>query len=427
MDCPQRDERMGWTGDIQVFAPTANFLFDTAAFLGSWMRDLEADQRDADGVVPIIVPNLPAQPDDRMTRPMAIWADCAVITPWDLYRAFGDRHLLQTQWDSMCLWLDKGVPRDERGFYSTRTPQYGDWLDPRSPPNMPGNCPTDSFLVANAYLIYTTKLAAEIGRLLGETDTAQRYSADATCLSQIFRDEYVTPKGRLACDTQTTYALALQFGLLEDKHLATARERLGHLVRWERFRITTGFAGTPIILRALADNGMVNLAYRMLQERDCPSWLYPVRMGATTVWERWNSMLEDGSINTGQMTSFNHYALGSVCAFMHSVIGGLSPASPGWKSALVKPQPGGTVCSARTTFDSPYGLYAVDWSVKGLKMITRVRVPPNAEARIVLDDINETVGSGEYLFETEWRADRDWPPEVIPGPQRNNINSFFLP
>lgn len=425
-DCPQRDERMGWTGDIQVFSPTANFLYDTAAFLGSWMRDLEHDQRDADGVVPIIVPNLPAQPDDRMVRPMAVWADTAVITPWDLYKAFGDINQLEVQWDSMCLWLDKGVPRDEKGFYSTKTPQYGDWLDPRSPPNMPGNCPTDSFLVANAYLIYTTKLAAEVGKVLGKTDAANKYEADAERLTQLFRDEYVTNNGRLACDTQTTYALALQFGLLEEKHLSTARARLGHLVGWERFKITTGFAGTPIILKALADNGMLDLAYRMLQERDCPSWLYPVRMGATTIWERWNSMLEDGSINTGQMTSFNHYALGSVCAFMHSVIGGLSPASPGWKTALVKPQPGGTVRFAKTRFDSPYGPFLVDWKIEGEKMITEVEVPPNAEARVVLNGVDEVVGSGKYVFETEWTESQNWPPSFVPGPQRNAIESAFV-
>lgn len=426
-DCPQRDERMGWTGDIQVFAPTANFLYDTAAFLGSWMRDLEADQRDADGVVPIIVPNLPCQPDDRMKRPMAIWADSAIITPWDLYNSFGDLSQLEVQWESMCLWLDKGVPRDENGLYSTQTPQYGDWLDPRSPPNMPGNCPTDAFLVANAYLINSTSLAAQIGRVIGKSDVAQRYASEAARLTQLFRDEYITPNGRLACDTQTTYALALKFGLLMEEHLPTARKRFAHLVGWERFKITTGFAGTPIILKTLADNGMLNLAYRMLQERDCPSWLYPVRMGATTIWERWNSMLEDGSINTGQMTSFNHYALGSVCAFLHSVVGGLSPTSPGWRTALVKPQPGGTVRSAKTAFDSPYGPYEVDWAVKGSAMMTRVRVPPNGQARVVLEGVDEVIGSGEYVFETSWREDQEWPPAYVPGPQRNTVDSLFVP
>ncbi|KAM0547262.1 hypothetical protein ACHAPJ_010524 [Fusarium lateritium] len=426
-DCPQRDEKLGWTGDIQAFAPTANFLFNTSSFLGSWLQDLHLDQKDAGGIVPVIIPNVPKQPDNRMRRPMAVWGDSSVLTPWDLYQSYGDPKQLESQWESMCNWLDEGIPRDASGFWSTEHPQYGDWLDPRAPPNMPGNCPTDNFLVANAYLIHTTKVAAEIGNILGKIEKSEEYAATAASLTQLFLEQYVTPKGRVACDTQTSYALALKFGLLEDKHLSTARERLGYLVRWERFKITTGFAGTPVILHALAENGMLNLAYRMLQERDCPSWLYPVTMGATSIWERWNSMLEDGSINSGQMTSFNHYALGSVCAFMHKVIGGLSPTTPGWKSALVKPQPGGTVRFAKTSFSSPYGLYEVDWKIESGKMTTRIQIPPNTEARVVLPGLDKVVGSGEYLFVMDWQDDPSWPPNHIPGPQRNTVGSTFVP
>lgn len=426
-DCPQRDEKLGWTGDIQVFAPTANFLYDTSAFLGSWLRDLEADQHDAGGVVPIIIPNLPKQPDLRMIRPMAVWGDCAVLTPLSLYETFGDVNQLQVQWKSMCSWLDDGISRDADGFWSTDHPQYGDWLDPRAPPDMPGNCPTDNFLVANAYLIHATKLASRIGKILGQVEKSEEYEASAARLTKLFLETYVSPKGRLACDTQTTYALALNFGLLEGRQLETARDRLGHLVQWERFKITTGFAGTPNILQALSDNGMLNLAYRMLQERECPSWLYPVSMGATTIWERWNSMLEDGSINPGQMTSFNHYALGSVCAFLHKTVGGLSSASPGWKIALVRPRPGGTLRSAKTSFDSPYGTYEVDWKVEDGKMRTKVMVPPNTDARIVLNGVDEMVGSGQYEYVTDWRDDPAWPPTHIPGPQKNTVSSSFVP
>jgi len=425
-DCPQRDERLGWTGDIQVFAPTANYLFDTAAFLGGWMRDVEADQRDAGGVVPIIVPNVP-MPFERNNRPMAVWADCATITPWDLYNFFGDETNLELQWESMCLWLDNGLPRDERGFYSTKTPQYGDWLDPRSPPDLPGHCPTDPYLVANAYLIYVTKLTAKIGKIIGKIEAAARYSEQASKLLDLFQYEYVTSTGRLVSDTQTAYALVLRFGLLPEKHLEAAKARLDWLTRWEAFKITTGFAGTPIILKVLADNGMLNLAYRMLQTRDNPSWLYPVSMGATTIWERWNSMLPDGTINPGQMTSFNHYALGSVCAFLHSTVGGLSAASPGWKSALVQPQPGGTIRSASTSFDSPYGPYSVSWEIQDGKMHTEVKVPPNGEARVLLQGVDETVGSGVYSFETEWVEDKDWPPAHIQGPQGLLAGSEFAP
>lgn len=284
-DCPQRDERLGWTGDIQVFTPTASYLFDTAAFLGEWLQDLEAEQREMGGVVPVIVPNIPIPPRHPENRPMAVWADCSIITPWDLYKSSGDLAILKRQWESMNLWLEHGVPRNEHGFYADTTPQYGDWLDPRSPPQLPGHSPTDPYLVANAYLIHVTRIAAEIAMILGKADFATTYTNKADQLAEMFRAEYVTKRGRLACDTQAAYALALLFGLFgtKEEQTRTARARLDWMVRWEAFKITTGFAGTPVILQVLADNGMLSHAYRMLQERDCPSWLYPVGMGATTV------------------------------------------------------------------------------------------------------------------------------------------------
>lgn len=282
-DCPQRDERLGWTGDIQVFAPTAGYLFDTTGFLGGWLQDLEADQRDLDGVVPNIIPAIPIPPRFPEKRPMAVWADAAILTPWDLYTSSGDQAILSRQWESMRLWLDKGIPRDERGFYSTASPQYGDWLDPRAPPHLPGHSPTDAFLIANAYLVHVTALAGKIGRIL-EKPEAESYTAEATRLRGLYRREYISASGRLASDTQAAYAVALRFELFEgEEELATARSRLDWMVRWEAFNITTGFAGTPIILHVLADYDMLQHAYRMLQEPECPSWLYPVTMGATTI------------------------------------------------------------------------------------------------------------------------------------------------
>lgn len=283
-DCPQRGERLGWTGDIQVLTPTASYLFDTAAFLGEWLQDLEADQREMGGVVPVIVPKIPIPPRHPETRPMAVWADCSVIAPWDLYNSSGDRAILERQWESMRLWLDHGVPRNEQGLYADTTPQYGDWLDPRSPPHLPGHSPTDPFLIANAYLIHVTRLAGDIATILGKADAATAYANKAEEMTENVGAEYVTKTGRLACDTQAAYALALLFGLFgTEEQIQTARARLDWMVRWEALKITTGFAGTPVILRVLADHGMLGHAYRMLQERDCPSWLYPVGMGATTI------------------------------------------------------------------------------------------------------------------------------------------------
>ncbi|KAH8651107.1 bacterial alpha-L-rhamnosidase-domain-containing protein [Xylariales sp. PMI_506] len=427
-DCPQRDERLGWTGDIQVFAPTANFLFDTSAFLGSWLQDLAVEQANNNGIPPVIIPAIPMGGEYRQEkRPMAVWADAAVITPWDLYTSFGDTAALERQWESITAWLDRGVPRDPSGFYNTESPQYADWLDPRSPPELPGHCPTDPFLVANAYLVHTTKLAAVIARVLGKSKAAQKYDDEADKLLKLFQNDYISPSGRAVCDTQTAYALLLSFGLFDDKHLEVASRRLAYLTKWESFQITTGFAGTPLILHALADNGMLNLAYRMLQARDDPSWLYPVRMGATTIWERWNSMLPDGSINPGQMTSFNHYALGSVCSFLHKTVGGLSSVDPGWKTALVKPLPGGTVTSADTSFDSPYGPYEVSWKVADGRMITKVAVPPNGQARVVVGSVDVVTGSGQHSFDTKWEEDLEWPPEPILGPERLKSDAHWIP
>ncbi|KAB5559702.1 bacterial alpha-L-rhamnosidase-domain-containing protein [Coniochaeta sp. 2T2.1] len=426
-DCPQRDERLGWTGDLQVFAPTANYLFDTSAFLTSWLSDLEVDQREYGGIVPIIVPAVPLRRNASEGRAMAVWADSAVMTPWDLYSTFGDKAVLERQWDSMCLWLDKGVPRDETGMYDGAIPQYGDWLDPRAPPHLPGHSPTDPHLVSNAYLYHVTSLVSRIAHLLGKSEAAEKYGAHASRILDLFRQEYVTPNGRLASDTQTAYIVALKFGLIvRPEEVAKACSRLDWLIKWEAFKITTGFVGTPLVLHVLADNGMLQNAYRMLQERDDPSWLYPIRMGATTIWERWNSMLPDGTINPGQMTSFNHYALGSVCSFLHRCVGGLSEASPGWKSALVRPQPGGTIHHASTAFESPYGRYAVSWKRDGDKMKTTVVVPPNGEARVVLSGVDDVVKSGEYHYETDWREHTAWPPLPVQGPQGQEVESCFV-
>ncbi|CAK7217227.1 hypothetical protein SCUCBS95973_003074 [Sporothrix curviconia] len=442
-DCPQRDERLGWSGDLQVFAPTASFLYDTAGFLGGWLRDLAAEQAELGGIVPTVVPSVPMPPRDNERQPMAAWGDVAVLTPADLYQFFGDAALLRRQWDSIVQWLDHGIPRDNDndddsdnkkngpGFYSTKSPQFGDWLDPRSPPALPGHTPTDPFLVANAYLVHVTQQAAAVAACLGETAHAVRYSEDARRLRQRFRDEYVTPRGRLSSDTQTAYVLALHMDLLDGQaQISTAKDRLDWLTRWDAFKINTGFVGTPHILPALAKADMMGIAYRMLQEQGCPSWLYPVTMGATTIWERWNSMLPDGSINPGQMTSFNHYALGSVGHFLHAHVAGLSAAAPGWTSALVQPRPGGTIRWARATHDSPLGPYGVAWRCDddAGTMTTTVSVPPNGEARVVLlQGVDVVVGSGEHVFETEWRADPDWPPQIIQGAQGKPVEETYAP
>ncbi|WRT68754.1 uncharacterized protein IL334_005734 [Kwoniella shivajii] len=427
-DCPQRDERLGWTGDLQVFAPTANYLFDTSGFLDGWLKDVYAEQIFWKGVPPTVVPFVPPNKfNDPWPKPHAVWADVVAITPWDLYTSSGDKGTLEKQWDSMRLWLDKGLPRGKNGLWDPLAPLYGDWLDPNAPPQYPAHGRTDTHLVGNAYLVYVTSLVAKIGKILGKDSEASKYESDAMKYKKLFQEEYISPSGRLVSDTQTAYALVLKFGLLDDTQIERAAERLEYLCKWNYFKVSTGFAGTPILLPVLADNGLQHIAYRMLQERDNPSWLYSVGMGATTIWERWDSALPDGSINPGQMTSFNHYALGAVAQFMHSNIGGLSPTSPGWKSAIIKPQPGGTITSASTSFSSPYGLYSVDWRIENDKLKLDIQVPPNTTAKVVLLGLEEDVGSGKKSFEVDWRSDERWPPKGIKGPQSVAIPDEFVP
>lgn len=270
----------------QVFAPTASFLFDTYSFLSGWLRDVEAEQRSLDGVVPVVIPWVPlaSMEDGAKPAPHAVWGDVAAITPDDLYTAFGDTDVLAKQFDSMCAWLDKGIPRGTDYLWDANTPQFADWLDPKAPPQYPAHGMTDTHLVANAYLVYTTGLVAKIAQRIGRDADAKRYSAEFEDLKRKFQHEYISPSGRMTSDTQAAIALALHFDLFPTpEQRAHAVSRLEYLIRWDHFKISTGFAGTPIILNTLANNGLLHLAYRMLQERDNPSWLYSVLMGATTI------------------------------------------------------------------------------------------------------------------------------------------------
>src|SRR5207302_34054 len=335
-DCPQRDERLGWTGDIQVFAPTASFLFDTSGFLQSWLADVAAEQKDWEGVVPFVVPNVLPEKD----VPTAVWGDVAVMLPWTLYERYGDAGILAAQFDSMKSWVDliarvAGERRLwDRGF------QFGDWLDPSAPPDRPGDARTDPHVVATAYFARSAELFGQVAGVLGRTEEEARYLRLANQVRDAFNAEYVTLAGRVLSDSETAYALALQFGLLKNaEQRRHAAKRLVALVRESGYHISTGFVGTPLISDALCSVGEVEAAFHLLIQRKCPSWLYPVTMGATTIWERWDSLLPDGSVNPGKMTSFNHYALGAVADWMHRTIAGLAPAAPGYREITIKPVP----------------------------------------------------------------------------------------
>jgi alpha-L-rhamnosidase len=239
---------------------------------------------------------------------------------------------------------------------------------------------------------------------LKRPDDATRYERLAQNVRDAFAREYVTPAGRLAADTQTAYALALQYALLPtEEQRQHAAERLARLVHQNEYRIGTGFVGTPLICDALCDTGNADMAYRMLMERSCPSWLFPVTMGATTIWERWDSLRPDGSVNPGGMTSFNHYALGAVGDWLHRVVGGLAPGRPAYKRMTIAPRPGGGLTGARSRLRTPYGMAESAWHVEGERTVVRAIIPPNTSATVRLPgaDAALEVGSGEY----EWTID----------------------
>ena len=333
-DCPQRDERLGWTGDINAFASTATFLFDTRAFLGGWLDDLASEQR-ASGQVSVVVPDALRQ--DHYTSPTALWGDVAVSLPWQLYQQHGDLELLRKRFESMKAFIDSVVAVLDRSGRWSRGWQFGDWLDPDAPPDRPSRAKAETAFVATAYLCRTTHELASAAELLGYADDADTYRALHLRVRRAFRDEWVTPTGRLANESQTSYALAICFEILDSDQLGRAGKRLADLVEEAGYKIGTGFAGTPWVLHALSSTGHDHVAYRMLSQTDPPSFLYPVTMGATTVWERWDSVLPDGTLNSTGMTSLNHYALGAVGDWMHQYIGGIRRLKPGYRSFELAP------------------------------------------------------------------------------------------
>ncbi|MEB3367250.1 family 78 glycoside hydrolase catalytic domain [Saccharopolyspora sp. S2-29] len=400
-DCPQRDERLGWTGDLQVFAPTAAFLHDVRGFLVSWLRDLAADQFDDErGIPPVASPDIPLRlpegaPEGRM--PMTGWGDATVIVPWVLHERYGDRGVLAEQYPSMRAWIDAVDEIAGPGRIWRQPFQFGDWLDPNAPPENPGQAMTSPELVATAYFAHSTRLLARTAGLLGRTADAERYGTLAEEVRRAFCDEFRTGPGTLSERTQAAYALALHFDLLDAEERDIAGAHLAELVRAGGHRIGTGFLGTPVICDALTSTGHLDTAYELLQQRESPSWLHPVTMGATTVWERWDSMLPDGTVNPGEMTSFNHYALGAVADWLQRTVAGLAPGSPGYRRLRIAPRPGGGLTWAHAALDTPYGHAEVGWTRDGDQLTVTVEIPPGTRAVVDLPGSSPyEIGSGRH-------------------------------
>lgn len=394
-DCPQRNERLGWTGDIQVFSPTASTLFDSHAFLTNWLRDVAVEQAGNEGVCGFVIP----QVLEHGGEPAAAWGDATTVVPLVLYDRFGDLATLRDHYPSMKAWSDVLLAKaGDNGLWEGDF-QFGDWLDPDSPPAHPGDAKTEKDLVATAHVIRSARLVARAAEILGHHGESARYAAEAERVLQAFHATYVKPGGRMSSDTQTAYAMAIVFELVGGESATLMGDRLAELVAEAGDTIGTGFVGTPIISDALTRTGHADVAGRLLLQTKVPSWLYAVTMDATTVWERWDSMLPDGTINPGQMTSFNHYAFGAVADWLYRTLAGLAPAAPGYRALRIAPRPVAGIDYARARHETPYGIAESSWRIEDGEMTVRAVIPANTTATVALPGMAEQqVGSGTYEY-----------------------------
>ncbi len=374
-DCPQRDERLGWTGDAQAFAPTASTLFESSAFWASWLRDLALDQHDELGVS-TVVPDVVLSGEPRYGR--AGWADAATIVPWAVYEADGDPDILRRQLPSMKHWVDSLRGRQQPDSLLGASMQFGDWLDPDAPPGRPWEAKTDSVFLSNAFFAQSARLLADAAAVLEERNLETEYRAVADRVAAATWARW----GDHAITTQTGCAVVLQFDLAPPSQANAVARSLAELVRTQAGRVATGFLGTPLVLPALAGRGCFDEAYLMLLRRELPSWLYQVDQGATTIWERWDAIQPDGSIHPGTMTtpqdmpesepgnahmlSFNHYAYGAVIDWVYRHVAGLAPVRerPGYREVLFAPKPAVGIDWARASVASAYGSVSIAWRIE---------------------------------------------------------------
>ncbi len=411
-DCPQRQERLGWTGDAQVFAPTSAFNMHVATFFKKWLGDLSADQR-TDGSVGHIIPFLNVLGEGGGYG-SAAWADAATVIPWTIYQYYGDTRILENQYESMKAWVE--YMRKEAGddyFYDTGF-HYGDWLAyATDDADYPG-ATTDKDFIQMAYFGYSTRLLINTAKVLGKSEDEKEYSELLEKIKVVFDDEFISKNGRIASNTQTTYALALNFDLIPKEKEKLAAERFVSDIR--KFgHITTGFVGTPLVCHVLSKYGYNKEAFNLLTRKDYPSWLYPVTKGATTIWERWDGIKPDGSFNIKGaftadsdeeiMNSFNHYAYGAVGDWLYKVVAGINftDDGPGFKKMIIKPVIGGGLTYASASHETMYGTVISLWKVEGEKVVFDVEIPANTTAMVYIPDINgdyekQELGSGKYKF-----------------------------
>lgn len=390
-DCPQRDERLGWTGDAQAFVYAAHSLVNGYEFYKTWLRDLEIEQTKLDGKVPMIVPDILSPSMDESHPFFALngeagWSDAATVIPWSIYERFGDLQILRDQLASMRAWVAHNTA-DHEGLLIGPRMQLGDWLDPDAPEGQPWAAKVSGQFMSNAYHAHSIRLLSKVEALVGD----QAESARLEALFQELRAAIWAELGEAAAKTPTGAATLLEFDLAPESERSRIADSLAAGVRETNGRISTGFLGTPIILDAMSRNGHLEEAFLMLLREQMPSWLYPITVGATTIWERWNGILEDGSINQGGleggtegsgegMISFNHYAYGAVVDWIYRNVGGLTPAAPGYQNVTIAPRPQTTLTSCTTSLETGYGELALAWRIVENNLVGELTIPFGVEA-----------------------------------------------
>lgn len=378
-DCPQRDERLGWTGDAQAFARTAAFNMDVATFFKKWLKDLAAEQL-KDGRVPFVIPNVLGE----NASASAGWADAATIIPWNMYMAYGDKRILEEQYESMKAWVGYIEKTSMNDLWNTGF-HFGDWLFYRPLDDNDGRAAvTDKYLIAQCFWAHSTQLMINVATVLDKKEDVVHYTNMLKRTKDAFMREYSTESGRLVSSTQTAYILALQFDMLPENLRQQGAERLAQNIKDYGNHLTTGFLGTPYLCGVLTKFGYNDLAYTLLLQETYPSWLYPVKMGATTIWERWDGIKTDSTFQTPGMNSFNHYAYGAIGDWMYRTITGLAEISPGYKEIKIAPVPGGKLTQASAELITPYGLTKSSWSIEESIFKFDVIVPPNSSAQVTL-------------------------------------------
>lgn len=382
-DCPQRDERLGWTGDAQVFSRTASFNMNVNNFFAKWLKDIAADQQN--GVVPFVIPNVLGAATSS-----AGWADAATIIPWNMYLAYGDKQILENQYSSMKAYVES-IRRIAKNDLWNSGFHFGDWLFYRPDDDNDGRAAvTDKYLIAQCFYAQSTQLLINAAKVLGKTEDADSYSSLLQKIKEAFIKEYLTSAGRLVSGTQTAYVLALNFDMLPESLREQAAKRLADNIKSYGNHLTTGFLGTPYLCHVLTRFGYSDVSYKLLLQESYPSWLYPVKMGATTIWERWDGQKPDSSFQTPGMNSFNHYSYGAIGDWMYRQMAGLDTYEdgPGYKHIKIKPHIGGGFSFASASLQTYYGKLSSGWKVEGDKISMEVEIPANTTAAIYIPAAN---------------------------------------